>query len=58
MPDYEKGSAGIFVALKEHLPFARENATRVNQQAQQNHTDNPSTHVHELVDYLINIKNN
>lgn len=57
MPQYEKGDKNVFKALKDQLKFAHTNAVRANKQAAQGHTDNPTTKVHELVDYLINLKN-
>lgn len=56
MPDYEKGGKKLFSSLFEQLEFAKSNAARALQEANDNHTDNPSTNVHELVEYLQNIK--
>ncbi len=57
MPDYEKGSYGIFSSLSSQIEFAKENATRSLQHAKANHTDNPTTCIHDLIDYLQNLKN-
>ena len=38
-------------------PFGEKNAARALNAAEQNHTDNPLTYVHELVAYLQDIKN-
>ena len=57
LPGYTKGQQDIFDTLQEKLETAKENARRSLKQAKQNETDNPSTHVHELVEYLQNIKN-
>jgi hypothetical protein len=56
MAGYTKGSIDIFSALLGQLDFAKNNAIRALQSAEANHTDNPSTKVHELVDFLQNIK--
>lgn len=56
MPDYEKGSQNLFSSLFESLEFAKSNAARSLKEASNNHTDNPSTNVQELVVYLQNIK--
>lgn len=56
-PEYGKGSAGTFAHLQGQLAFAKENAKRGLEDAQRTASDNPSTNVHELVEYLQNIKN-
>ena len=60
-PEYTKAEAGAFLAsLKisnDGLVYAKENAKRAFIEAKKNHTDNPSTTVHMLVDYLQQIKN-
>ena len=53
---YTKGSIDIFSALLGQLDFAKNNAIRALQAAEANHTDNPTTKVHELVDFPQNIK--
>lgn len=53
---YDKGATGTFLALKEKLDFATTNAIRSLKAATQNQTDNPTTHIHELVSYLRHIK--
>lgn len=59
-PEYIKGSAGTFLFTLElrndELGYAKANARHALNAAGKNHTDNPSTHVHELVDYLQKIK--
>lgn len=57
MPDYEKGLKGVFGKLHDQIEFAKENSKRAYKQSVTNHTDNPSTLIHELVDYLQNIQN-
>lgn len=56
MPDYQKGSTNLFSKLIDQLEFAKANAIRANAQANENFTDNPTTQIHELVEYLQNIK--
>lgn len=59
-PDYAKAGAGAFSYLlhlkNDELEYAKANARRALREAEKNHTDNPSTHVHELVAYLQAIK--
>ena len=59
-PTYNKAAHGTFahtLQLKnDDLSFTKANAKRALSQSKQHHDDNPSTHVHELVDYLQNIK--
>ena len=57
MPGYKKGSKNVFSSLYDKLDFAKNNAQMTLKYAQENSTDNPSTCVHELVDYLQNLKN-
>lgn len=52
LPLYDKGQNGLFQELVTQLPLATANAVRVVKQAAQNHSDNPSTIIHELVSYL------
>lgn len=56
MPEYEKGNANIFTTLSPQIEFAKANAARSLQCAEENYTDNPSTYIHELIDYLQNLK--
>ena len=46
----------LFSELLPKLEDAKENAKKANQAAEAGNTDNPTTRVHELVDYLQNIK--
>ena len=52
MPDYRKGLPDVFDKLIEKLETAKRNAACVLTAAQKNRTDNPSTRVHELVEFL------
>lgn len=54
---YQKGDQGIFRKLVSKLEFAKTNAAKALQEAKDNQTDNPSTVIHELVNYLQNLKN-
>ncbi|MGR3042477.1 RloB family protein [Vibrio vulnificus] len=56
MAHYSKGDNAIFMQLLGQLEFAKQNAIRANRTANSNHTDNPTTLVHELVSYLQNLK--
>ena len=56
MPQYSKGSRYVFGELQNKLEFAKENAGRSLAEARKNYTDNPSTEVHELVQYLQNLQ--
>lgn len=56
LPGYEKGARGLFAELIDQLEFAKSNAQRALDAAVQQHTDNPSTRIHELVAFLQNIK--
>lgn len=57
MPGYQKAQHGVFAQLAPKLDFAKANAQRALIEAKDNHTDNPTTLVHELVDYLQKLKN-
>ncbi|SCZ84374.1 RloB family protein [Nitrosomonas mobilis] len=56
LPDYEKGANNIFAMLLDQLEFAKSNAERSLNEAQANVTDNPTTRIHELVNFLQEIK--
>ncbi|MFT7223801.1 MAG: hypothetical protein ACI82Z_001342, partial [Cellvibrionaceae bacterium] len=56
MPDYEKGNNNIFLSLSSKIEFAKGNAAISLKHAKDNRTDNPSTSIHDLVDYLQNLK--
>lgn len=55
-PEYGKGKLGVFVHLFQALDFAKANAARGLADAKRTGSTNPSTNVHELVEYLQNIK--
>ncbi len=52
LPNYSKGDENIFNLLIDQIEFAKQNASRAITASEKNHTDNPSTNIHELVDYL------
>jgi len=56
LPDYDKGESGIYKMISTKTKQAITWSERSLAQAGENHTDNPSTHVHELVSYLMNLK--
>lgn len=56
LPTYQKGKKGLFGFLLRDLDFALANAKRINRQAEQNDTDNPTTEIGELVEYLRDLK--
>ena len=56
MPDYEKGANDVFLNLLDQLELAKNNAVRALDAANSGYTDNPTTHVHELVEFLQHIK--
>lgn len=56
LPAYEKAQEGIFKLLFNKLDYAIENAIRSLTQATEVNTDNPTTHIHELVILMRDIK--
>lgn len=52
MPRYSKGDSDSFLVLEEKLDAALKNANRALRDARNQKTDNPTTRVHELVEYL------
>ena len=52
MPDYEKCMPGIFNRLFDQIGQAKAFAVRLEKANERAGTDNPSTLVHQLVDYL------
>ncbi|WP_075881926.1 RloB family protein [Vreelandella massiliensis] len=57
MPDYNKSNKGIFLDLIDQLPQAKAYAKKTLEIAIKNNTDNPTTHIHCLVEFMENIKN-
>jgi hypothetical protein len=56
MPDYKKKNQDIFPVLLDQLEFAKHNAAHALDASKSGYTDNPTTHVHQLVEYLQQIK--
>lgn len=56
MPDYCKNDRGIFEKLSPKLEVAMTNAIRLATHNQKTDSDNPSTEVHTLVEYLMQLK--
>ena len=56
LPGYEKGASGIFHALEARLESAMDNAARALADAKATGESDPSTEVHDLVDYLRALK--
>ncbi len=56
--DYKKGSKDIFEKTKHNLRTAIKRAKKYDQQQGDDGTDNPSTKVHELIEYLLEIDKN
>ena len=55
IPNYEKSNEGIFILLATE-DIAIKNSKKALEEAEKNQTDNPSTKVHILVEYLKSIK--
>tara|TARA_B100001079_G_C16393257_1_gene507920 strand:+ start:717 stop:1364 length:648 start_codon:yes stop_codon:yes gene_type:complete len=56
-PEYQKGSREIYSQLIGRLTDAKTNADKSRKAAARDGTDNPSTRVDKLVNYLENLKN-
>ena len=56
MPDYSKSDRTIFEKLAPRMDVALKNARKLCDHNRQSDSDNPSTGVHELVEYLIGLK--
>ena len=56
LPGYAKGAHGVFRKLQERLVGAKADAARVLADAVATREFNPSTEIHELVDYLQSLK--
>lgn len=56
LPAYEKGNRDIFETIQDKIDNAITNARKVEQFHQTSETDNPSTLVHSLVEYLRDLK--
>ncbi len=56
IPVYTKGTSGHFSALKERLPAAMVHASRLEKYTEASGSDNPSTQMHKLIEYLREVK--
>lgn len=56
LPRYAKGDVDIYQATKKQLDHAIKNCKRVVEHCGTAGTDMPSTNIHELVEYLSNLK--
>ncbi len=56
LSDYHKGYLYIYERVKTRLNEALLRAKRIDKQQEENGTDNPSTKIYMLVEYLINLK--
>jgi hypothetical protein len=56
LPAYQKGNQNVFNKIRDKLDNAITNARRVKEFHQTSGTDNPSTMVHSLVEYLRDLK--
>lgn len=56
MPDYGKGNRGVYSEVAKQTPQAIALSKRSLAEATANGTDNPTTYMHELVEYLQNLK--
>jgi hypothetical protein len=57
MADYEKGIGGVFDLTVSRLSEAIKNSKEVSADRKAAGTDNPSTKVHELIEFLQDLKN-
>ena len=55
IPKYEKGSCGIYRQIQDKTDTAVSNAKKLSRHNTDVQTDNPSTKVHQLVEYLTNL---
>lgn len=58
IPTYTKGAGNIFALTKARLPEAIRNAKQLQQFHKTSGTNNPSTNIHELIEYLISLNPN
>ena len=56
IPGYAKGDEGVFKTLMDKTSRAIANSRRALSQAEDSNTDNPTTRMHELVEYLQQLK--
>jgi len=56
LTNYSKGGKGLYNALNKKTEQAIARSKKALQQAYQSGTDNPTTQIHELIEYLKNLK--
>lgn len=56
IPDYEKGGEGLYSKLIGQVEAAIGYSKRIADEAGRNSTDNPSTKMHEVIEYIREIK--
>lgn len=56
LPQYTKGTRGLYLQIKEMRPAAIKHAREVARHGKGAGTDHPSTQIHELVVYLMDLK--
>lgn len=55
IPKYGKGIPGVYSIVAPYMRTAMQNSARAYEQASQANTDNPSTEMHLLIEYLISL---
>lgn len=55
IPGYSKGDQNIFAITKDKLDLAIQNAKQLQQHNKATNSINPSTNIHELVEYLVEL---
>lgn len=56
IPQYSKGHQDIFNITKKNLQVAVDRAKKIDGQQEKNRTDNPTTKMYQLVEYLMSVK--
>jgi hypothetical protein len=56
MPEYRKGLEAVYALLVSKMPVAVRHAGQLERENRRTGSDNPSTRVHELVQYLTTLK--
>jgi hypothetical protein len=56
IPEYDKGMENLFSFLNERLPEAMKHAKQLMKHAEVSGNDNPSTKMHQLIEYLRDLK--
>ena len=56
IPSYKKSGSSMFEDLIDSLGKAKQNADKALKASKRNETDNPSTHVHRLIEFMQGMK--